>query len=464
MSAIAAPSLKRSSITQRDFRTGAIAEYHGLLEQESVLGVTLAELRGAMLKRRLIYGGRPIGVALRPHFLTRKQFGRLARRAELIAAAMEKLAAAAVESPALMKRLGLNETEQRLAAVDPGFSRATVTSRMDGFVHGDDIKFVEYNAENPSSLSDQEGLNRVLFQLPAMSIFAERYQLDQFSPTQKLLGTLLSAFREWGGGGVPNIAIVDWKNLPTANEFVLLREHFAARGVSTIICSPDELDYDGRRLRCGNFDIDLVYKRLLIHEFIDRSDENHSLVRAYIDRRVCVVNPFRCKLLHKKASFELLTDERFRGWFRPSENEAIRLSIPWTRRLSERRTKYHARSIDLLEFVRRNRERLVLKPNDDYGGHGVYLGAHLDERAWHEAVEIALSNDYVVQEAVDLHQEEFPIFGDAEWKLQPMFVDTNPFLFSGKVCGAMVRLSHSPIVNVTSGGGETGFFVINDAA
>ena len=31
------------------------------------------------------------------------------------------------------------------------------------------------------------------------------------------------------------------------------------------------------------------------------------------------------------------------------------------------------------------------------------------------------------------------------------------------VCGVMVRLSCSGIVNVTSGGGETGFFVIDDA-
>jgi hypothetical protein len=75
----------------------------------------------------------------------------------------------------------------------------------------------------------------------------------------------------------------------------------------------------------------------------------------------------------------------------------------------------------------------------------------------------ALSGDYVVQEAIDLHTEVFPIFNDNEWMLQPMFVDTNPFLFQGKVCGAMVRLSSSPLVNVTSGGGETGFFVIGDA-
>jgi hypothetical protein len=106
----------------------------------------------------------------------------------------------------------------------------------------------------------------------------------------------------------------------------------------------------------------------------------------------------------------------------------------------------------------------VLKPNDDYGGHGVYLGPQLDERAWDNAIATALSSDYVVQEVVDLFPEEFPIFNKAEWKLQPMFVDTNPFLFSGKVCGAMVRLSNSPIVNVTSGGGEAGFFVIKGQA
>jgi hypothetical protein len=61
-----------------------------------------------------------------------------------------------------------------------------------------------------------------------------------------------------------------------------------------------------------------------------------------------------------------------------------------------------------------------------------------------------------------LSPENFPIFNQTDWKLQPMFVDTNPFLFSGKVCGAMVRLSNSPVVNVASGGGETGFFVIRE--
>jgi hypothetical protein len=445
--------LKKAATNTGGLRDRVIAEYHDLLRSDKTLAPSVFErLHSAMQTNRLVYGDRPISVALRPHFLEQSQFEVYRRAAELIAGALEKIAAAAVQSPALIAR------------IDPGFTGAAVTTRLDGFIHGQQIKFVEYNAENPSSLSDQEGLNRVLFELPAMSILAQRYRLQQFSPVERLLATLLAVYREWNGSGMPTIAIVDWKNLPTANEFILLRDHFVARGVRTIICSPDELEYDGGRLRSGNFEIDLVYKRIVIHEFLARYDETHPLVRACVNHRVCLVNPFRCKIMHKKASFELLTDEACVSWFTSKQWAAISRSIPWTRRMADRRTTYYGDSVELIEFVRQNRTRLVLKPNDDYGGHGVFLGPRLDERAWENAIATALSSDYVVQEAVDLSPEEFPIFNQAEWKLQPMFVDTNPFLFSGKVCGAMVRLSNSPVVNVTSGGGEAGFFVIKGQA
>jgi hypothetical protein len=445
-------------------RNTAIAQYHELLAADKTLSpVVLEKLREAMRARRLTYGNRPIGVALRPHLLERKQFDRVTAAAELIGRALEKIAATAVQFPALMTQLGLTEAEQKLAMIDPGFTGAAVTTRLDGFVHEADIKFVEYNAENPSSLSDQQGLNQLLFELPAMSIFAQRYRLQQFSPVERLLTTLLATYCEWNGAaGVPNIAILDWENLPTSNEFILLRDHFVERGVPTIICSPDELQYDRRKLRCGDFHIDLVYKRIVIHEFLAQYDETHPLVRAYVNHGVCLVNPFRCKIMHKKAVFEMLTDEQSRDWFTRSQQEAIRRSVPWTRRVADRKTTREGRKIGLLDFIRKNRSRLVLKPNDDYGGHGVHFGAQLDEREWDNAIQTALSTDYIVQDALDLHPELFPIFSETDWKLQPMFVDTNPFLFRGKVCGAMVRLSATPIVNVTSGGGETGFFVLQE--
>jgi hypothetical protein len=459
----AAEYLKTHAPVRWRFRDESIAQYHELLAGDGTLSMrALQKLQQSMREYRLVYGDRPIGISLRPHFLQRCQFKLLATTAEAVAAAFEKVATAAVQSPTLMTELGLTEPEQKLARIDPGFQGAAITSRIDGFVRGDQIRFVEYNAENPSSLSDQEGINRVLAELSAMSIFASRYHLQQFSPTQKLLDTLLAIYREWGGAHLPNIAIVDWKDVPTANEFVLLQKHFVAHGLQTIVCSPDELEYDGGKLRCGDFPIDLVYKRVVIHEFLAKYDETHPLVRAFLNRSVCLVNPFRCKIVHKKASFEILTDEARQNWFSVRQRNAIARSIPWTRRVAERRTTYNGNRVSLLDFIRSNRAKLVLKPNDDYGGRGVFFGPRLNEREWDNAIATALSSNYVVQEAIELSSENFPVFNQSGWRLEPMFVDTNPFLFSGKVCGAMVRLSHSPIVNVTSGGGETGFFVLDE--
>ena len=455
--------LKGHKSPMRSLRERAITEYHErLVADETLTPATFEKLRSAMRKKRLLYGERPIGVALRPHLLHHEQFQNLSHAAQRVTSALEKIATAVVEDPILMQELGLTEAERKMALVDPGFSTAGVTTRLDAFVRDDEIKFVESNAENPSSLSDQEELNRVLLELPVMANFAQRYCLRQFSPVEELLRTLLSIYSEWGGSGGPNVAILDWKDLPTQSEFVLLQEHFSAHGVPTIICSPDDLEYQNEELRCGAFRIDLVYKRVIIHEFLARYDDTHPLVRAYVNHDVCLVNPFRCKIMHKKAVFEMLTDEQRQNWFTSSEQDAIRHTVPWTRRVSDRKTTRKGRKINLLEFIRKNRSMFVLKPNDDYGGHGVHFGAQSDEGEWESAIESALSADYIVQDALDLHPEMFPVFSDSGWKLQPMFVDTNPFLFRGKVCGAMVRLSPTPIVNVTSGGGETGFFVLKE--
>ncbi len=425
-----AESLNTRTTTKHAFRERAIAEYHDLLAADEALSPAVFEkLRGAMRINRLLYGERPIGVALRPHFLHEKQFHTLTQTAQRIASALEKVATALVQSPGLMHQLGLTDAERNLALVEPGFSTAAITTRLDAFVREDEIKFVEYNAENPSSLSDQEGLNRLLLELPAMATFARRYRLRQFSPVERLLETLLSTYREWGGTAVPNIAILDWQNLPTSNEFVLLRNHFTAHGVPTIICSPDDLEYRSGELRCGIFRVDLVYKRIIIHEFLARYDDTHPLIRAYVNHDVCLVNPFRCKIVHKKAAFEMLTDDEHQNWFTHSEKEALRHSVPWTRRVADRKTTRKGRPIDLLEFIHKNRSLFVLKPNDDYGGHGIYLGSRSDEREWDNAIATALSGDYVVQEAIDLHTEEFPIFSDRDWRFQPMFVDRQRHLW-----------------------------------
>src|SRR5206468_3838495 len=79
---------------------------------------------------------------------------------------------------------------------------------------------------------------------------------------------------------------------------------------------------------------------------------------------------------------------------------AIGDHIPWTRMVAERMTTHAGRTVDLVPFIVANRDRLVLKPNDEYGGKGIVLGWSVDDAAWERAVRAALNEAYVVQERV----------------------------------------------------------------
>ncbi len=63
----------------------------------------------------------------------------------------------------------------------------------------------------------------------------------------------------------------------------------------------------------GDYHITLIYKRVLISELIERGGIDHPVVQAVRDRAVCMVNSFRCKILFKKASLAVLSDERNAG-------------------------------------------------------------------------------------------------------------------------------------------------------
>jgi hypothetical protein len=48
-----------------------------------------------------------------------------------------------------MDLIGLTERQKRLALISPGFSIPAVNTRLDAFIFGHDVRFVEYNAETP---------------------------------------------------------------------------------------------------------------------------------------------------------------------------------------------------------------------------------------------------------------------------------------------------------------------------
>lgn len=405
---------------------------------------------------------RPFCPFLRPHFFARSGYGKFVRAAEILSGAFERLTLAALQSEEICDELDLSERERRLARIEPGYKGVSNSSRLDSFISGDDFKFLEINGESPAGITDQMQIEKILQKIPAVRKFLAEHEHWSPKPHEKLLQGLIASYRDFGGKKArPNIAIVDWRGVSTETEFRNLERYFETEGCETEIVDPNELEYDGEILRAGAFEIDIFYKRVVLFEFLAKSDDSHPLIRAYRDGNVCMANSFRSKVPHKKASFAVLSDEKYRKIFTDKQLEAIKNHIPWTRRLREGATTYKGKNVDLIEFLRRERERFLIKPNDDYGGKGVVLGWESSQSVWEKALNDCLENSYIAQERALVEKAVFPAYAEKA-TLENLLIDFDPFLFNGKVEGGLVRLSASSIVNVAQGGGETAMFVLED--
>ncbi len=420
----------------------AVVAYNRLLDGASLVDESAAALRDGQRARRLFFGERPLSISLRPRLISRARYAAAVAASEATFGALAALEKVLLSDAELRRELDLDPEEERLALADPGCRASSPSSRLDGFF-ADRLRYVEYNAESPAGMAYGDNLTEVFDALPLMRVFTRRWRVRRLPTRQRQLTCMLRAFREWGKGDAPRIAIVDWTGLPTTSEWEMFREFFEARGVPTVICDPRELEYSRGKLsargRCVNF----VYRRVLTSELLARGAEARALVAAYLDGAVCVVNTFRAKLLHKKMSFALLSDPKYARLYSADERRAIARHIPWTRKVTRA----------LVADIIAGRERLVLKPNDEYGGKGVVLGWTVDQGTWERAIGDALRSAHVVQEAVAVPTEPYPVALDGV-RLMDLSLDLDPYLFGGRVGGALTRLSSSALLNVTAGAGS----------
>ena len=437
-----------------------------------------AGVSARMRDARLTFGGRPLCPFLRPFFVDAADEARVRTVAETIAAIGERVVAAASAHPELLRRVRLTEAETRLARIDPGYARASTTSRLDAFLLPGSLTFAEYNAESPAGLAYAENLGEVFAGLDLMARFRERFEASYFRLSTHLLDALLASYAEWGGRATPpTILITDFRDVPTWSEFLILKDRFEARGVPTVVADPRDLTFDGTALVADGRRIDMVYRRVLVNDVIARADDCRVLVDAIARGAVCMANAFGCKIPHKKAFFALLTDDAVTGPGGPcpltdAERAIVAAAIPWTRVVEDvRTTSPQQTTVDLLAYAREHRESLVLKPNDEYGGSGVTLGWETTVEEWDSALDTAVAasgpaesadRSWVIQRRIPIRRERFlAVSGPPHSVAQrDMLVDFAPYLFRGRQVGCLTRLSGSGLANVTSGGGQAATFVV----
>ena len=438
--------------------TSAIARYHDTLQHRGIAQASAEVLERQLRYDGLFFGERALCSVLRPRFLSLSQYQQLARACALVGSAFEKVRVAAMADSALRTQFWLTAWEEQLIHADPGFDVASPTSRLDAFfAEGEGgLKFTEYNAETPAGAAYNDALSRAFLSLPVMHEFSRTHVAVPLPAAPSVVHSLLNAYYHWRGvREAPTIVILDWKDVPTASEFVLFEREFKALGIDAFIGDPRDAEYTNGKLTIGGKHVTLIYKRVLIDELVTREGLDSPVIRAVREGAVCMVNPFRCKMLHKKASLAVLSDERQAPLLTADERAAVSAHVPWTRVVEARHTQYGASRVDLLEYTAANRSTLVLKPNDEYGGKGIVLGWTVNDAEWEAAIKTALVEPYIVQERVEVPSELWPAWTDGALHLGERMLDTAPFMADGvTMSGCLTRIATDPLLNVTAGGGS----------
>lgn len=393
-------------------------------------------------------------IFLKPVFITKKRINYVSYVTNTLMSALEKVSDLYFKAPELRDLFQLKPEEIMLCEIDPGYPTKIRITRNDAFMGDDYFKFVEFNTDSPGGPMYSDQQNRILSDTPVMQELKKKWKLhtDYFIP--QVLETLLSAYRDFGGKKEkPFICIASTEGGSTVPEFLLIVEWFKEHGYGSVFNDVRKLQYDGKYLRTEQGDIiDIIYRRGWLPDWTDNIPEIQPLLKAYREGKVCVVNSPRSILASNKSIMELIQREDIQKIFTPEEQKCIRENIPWTRLMKEGKTTFQGKEIDLYEFVAKNREKLVLKPIDMYGGIDVCVGKDASQQKWEEFINKTFERKFVVQEYVPIPEEEFPVIEErVVWK--PKKINVNFYAYNLKYAGGITRTSEASVINISAGGG-----------
>lgn len=445
-----------------------ISQYHDLLTASDPKA-EWEELVDGMQAQNLRFGTQYVCNVLRPCLLAHARYAEFRAQSHAFFGAIRTMYDWLMEDATLRGEIGLSDVEEAALVIEPGFASPDGIGRLDGFIDtGGTLRFVEYNADSPGGLGFGHVLGDLFKSLPTMQRFGEDHTLRVVPVMGDVLATLVAHYRAWGGKKeTPTIGIVDWEGVGTAPEFALFRRYFEQSGLLSFISHPAALEVRQGRLwdTLSGEAIDIVYKRVLAGEILERLGLDNILTAAMRQQAACVVNSYRAQVTFKKALFALLSEHANSQHFPPHQRQAIHTHLPWTRIVRDTQTKYHGQSIDLLPFAEAQQHQLVLKPNGEYGGVGVILGWECPPDAWQTALTHAAASQspYILQERIYLSQEVFPLWHDDSLLFEERFIDLDPYVYAPHtIRGAGVRLGASGLLNVTAGGGSAVPLVLVD--
>jgi len=425
----------------------------------------LAEARGV---RYVDDAGRSrtIDIAFKPWVLTSAQLWRFHRMAQALADALLKLTHLHARLPAVRQVVRFEPARAAWLSrcAHPRSRPLAVLGRLDStaiYDHGRwqaDFRMLEPNTVGVGGVHYAPAACSVALDVVGdLLAGALRGRAITATPDpRQLLVDELAAVAKRLGRPLRGVALIENTDFTTGtDEFQELARYLNGRGMPAVVADPRDVRLVRGELVAKRLRVDLLYRDSELEEFVDLEADGHRLTGV---RHAAAHGRLISGLtweFDQKSAWEIFTDARYSRYFTASQRRLFREHLLWTRLVREAVVSDPAgRPVELPRFIRRNRRRLVLKPNTMFGGEGVVIGHTVSQRVWERELARALHGKerYVVQELARIAMDTFPILADggAPWHTRCV---VSGFFFNSFGVGLIGRFSGLPVVNVSRGGG-----------
>ncbi|MBI3616284.1 MAG: hypothetical protein HY211_07185 [Candidatus Omnitrophica bacterium] len=412
---------------------------------------------------------RIIQVHLRPWVIDSAQHRFFHRTCMILRGALTRLMPLYLSDPEVQRVLPLEpeEREWMLAANAPRLQRPqSVVDRLDTtatFTPSDwreNFWFLEPNSVGIGGVHYIPATCGLTAEwvLPALKRALPDLKMEFQDDIRVLLLKLFARHAKGIGRRLRRVALIEDQSVDGGtDEFTSVARYFRRCGLAAVTADPRDVVIWKGSVTVKGKPVDLLYRDSEITEILEMAGRRKHRVAGIREAflRNQVISSIAGEFDHKSA-WELFTNPEFSQHFTRRQKRLFRKHLLWTRLLWDRKTTGpQGKSVDLVSFVRRNRETLVLKPNREYGGEGVVFGHQVTQSAWERQLARAMKRPFthVIQQSALVRAELFPVAEkNGTVRLEPYYAVTG-FAASPDGMAVLGRASKEAVVNVSRKGG-----------
>jgi hypothetical protein len=413
-------------------------------------------LRQAMLDGGLTSEGKAVCRTLRPKFISDCDYRQLVAQGT-VALGLFGRAERTVRSDAALRR-SLFGSHPYAPLIEAHLDHDIESvGRLDALIDpGGGIRFIEYNAGLCGGAFCSEGMANIFLDSPLLTRLQNIYSLRFIGLRDRYLRALVEGFLRARRRPPGNLAVI----LPPGAAGLRFSENaelralvaFAGRrGVEARFTWLEGVFEHAGSLwdETGEIDIAIVVDWAAT---LASCPPGHRLWQSRAPGGTWVANSLGASVLRSgKHLLAVLSDPSWGLPLGEHERSWIDAHIPWSRLLMPGPSTVEGAEVELVDWVRENRQSLVLKPCFSMGGRGVSLGWECGKEEWELAVEQALLTPSIVQQRIITASETYPVSTPAGVERRALAGDVCVFTWQGtEVGGLYCRVSETGLLNLSA--------------